>query len=45
MMAPILEELKTDIMSKLQVVFIDVWKNPDEAEKYRNKHNSDADFL
>ena len=45
MMAPILEELKTTYKGKLQVDFIDVWKNPDEAEKIRHKHNSDADFL
>ena len=33
MMAPILEELKTKYNGKLQVDFIDVWKNPDEANK------------
>ncbi|MFA5252918.1 MAG: thioredoxin family protein [Phycisphaerae bacterium] len=33
MMAPILEELKTTYAGKLQVDFIDVWKNPDEANK------------
>ena len=33
MMAPILEELKTTYNGKLQVDFIDVWKNPDEANK------------
>jgi thioredoxin 1 len=33
MMAPILEELKTTYKGKLQVDFIDVWKNPDEAKK------------
>jgi thioredoxin 1 len=33
MMAPILEELKTTYAGKLQVDFIDVWKNPDEAKK------------
>ena len=35
MMAPILEELKTTYSGKLQVDFIDVWKNPDEAPKYK----------
>ncbi len=35
MMAPILEELKTKYNGKLQVDFIDVWKNPDEAPKYK----------
>ncbi len=34
MMAPILEQLKKDFDGKLQVDFIDVWKNPDEAPKY-----------
>lgn len=33
MMAPILEELKTRYRGKLRVDFIDVWKNPGEAEK------------
>jgi thioredoxin 1 len=35
MMAPILEELKTKYNGKLQVDFIDVWKNPGEAPKYK----------
>jgi thioredoxin 1 len=35
MMAPILEELKATYNGKLQVDFIDVWKNPDEAPKYK----------
>jgi thioredoxin 1 len=35
MMAPLLEELKTAYNGKLQVDFIDVWKNPDEAPKYK----------
>ena len=34
MMAPILEELKEEYSGKLDVVFIDVWENPDEAKKY-----------
>ncbi len=34
MMAPILEELKKNHAGKLEVVFIDVWQNPDEAKKY-----------
>ena len=34
MMAPILEELKKEQAGKLEVVFIDVWKNQSEAEKY-----------
>ena len=35
MMAPILEELKTQFKDKFEVVFIDVWKSPDQAKKYR----------
>ncbi|MCX5635417.1 MAG: thioredoxin family protein [Planctomycetota bacterium] len=34
-MAPILKELKTEYQGKFQVVFIDVWENPDEAKKYK----------
>ena len=34
MMAPILEELKTEYAGKLQVDFIDVWKNPAAGEPY-----------
>ncbi|NTV03826.1 thioredoxin family protein [bacterium] len=34
MMAPILEELRAEQAGKLDVVFIDVWKNKDEAAKY-----------
>ena len=34
MMAPILEELKKEYQSKLDVEFIDVWKNPDQAKQY-----------
>jgi len=34
MMAPILEELKTEFKDKLEVVFIDVRENPDQAKKY-----------
>ena len=33
MMAPILEGLKKEYKSRLEVVFIDVWENPDEAKK------------
>jgi len=35
MMAPILEELKKDYAGRLEVVFIDVWKNSDEGDKYK----------
>jgi thioredoxin 1 len=35
MMAPILEELKSEYKDKLQVDFIDVWKNPQEGPKYK----------
>jgi thioredoxin 1 len=34
MMAPILEELDRDYKGKLEVVFIDVWQNPGEGNKY-----------
>ena len=34
MMAPILEELKTEYKGRFEVVIIDVWENPDEAKKY-----------
>lgn len=34
-MAPILEELKKEYAGKLDVKFIDVWKAPDEAKKYK----------
>ncbi len=35
MMAPILEEMKKDYAGTINVEFIDVWKNPDEAKKYK----------
>jgi len=34
MMAPILEELKSEYAGKLQVVFIDVWQNPDASKEH-----------
>lgn len=34
MMAPILEELKKEYAGKLEVQFIDVWKNPDAGKQY-----------
>lgn len=34
MMAPILEELKEEYTNRLEVIFIDVWKNPSKAEEY-----------
>lgn len=34
MMAPLLEELAKDYKGKMDVEFIDVWENPDAAEKY-----------
>ncbi|MCJ7675834.1 MAG: organomercurial lyase [Sedimentisphaerales bacterium] len=34
MMAPILEQLKKEYAGRLEVEFIDVWKNPHEAERY-----------
>jgi len=34
MMMPILEEIKNEYKAKLDVEFIDVWKNPNEGKKY-----------
>jgi thioredoxin 1 len=34
-MAPILEELKKEYAGKLEVEFIDVWKNPDAGKPYK----------
>ena len=34
MMAPILEELKQEYANRLQVEFIDVWKNPNAGKEY-----------
>ncbi len=34
MMAPILEELKKEYEGKADIIFIDVWKNPDQARKF-----------
>ncbi|HOK80364.1 MAG TPA: thioredoxin family protein [bacterium] len=35
MMAPVLEELKNQYQGKLDVEFIDVWKNPEAGDRYR----------
>ena len=34
MMAPILDQMKTEYAGKLEIEFIDVWKNPDAARQY-----------
>jgi len=34
MMAPILEELKEEYTGRMDVMFVDAWKKPEEAEKY-----------
>ncbi|MBW7866113.1 MAG: thioredoxin family protein [Candidatus Hydrogenedentes bacterium] len=34
-MAPILEELKVEQAAHFRVVFVDVWKNPDDAKKHK----------
>lgn len=34
MMAPILEELKEEYRGRFDVVFIDVWENPEEKKSY-----------
>lgn len=35
MMTPILEDLKKEYAGVLDVKFVDAWKNPEEANKYR----------
>lgn len=35
MMAPILEELKKEYTGIIEVKFVDVWKYPEEAQKYQ----------
>jgi thioredoxin 1 len=35
MMAPVLEELRTEYAGSLEVVFVDVWKKPEEGKKYQ----------
>ena len=35
MMAPILEELKKEYDGKADIIFIDVWKDPAQAKKFR----------
>jgi len=34
MMAPILDELSKDYAGQMEIVFIDVWKNREEGERY-----------
>jgi thioredoxin 1 len=34
MMAPIIEELKKEYAGKADILFIDVWKDPEQARKY-----------
>ena len=34
-MAPILEQLRVDYSGRMDVIFVDVWKAPDQAEVYR----------
>jgi thioredoxin 1 len=34
LMAPILEELRTNNAGRLEVVFVDVWENPDAGKPY-----------
>ncbi|NSW84996.1 MAG: thioredoxin family protein [Syntrophobacteraceae bacterium] len=35
MMAPILDELKEEYKGKAAIVFIDVWKNQDQAPRFK----------
>jgi thioredoxin 1 len=37
MMKPILDELRQNYKNSFQVIFIDVWENPDQAKKYNIK--------
>ncbi len=37
MMAPVLADLKTNYVGRLDVEFIDVWKNPDAGKPYKIK--------
>ncbi len=37
LMVPVLAELEKGLDGKLEVDFLDVWKNPEEAKKYRIK--------
>lgn len=37
MMKPILDELREEYKGRFDVVFIDVWENPDESKKYNIK--------
>jgi len=34
MMAPILEELKTEYQGKAEVIFIDVWEDPSQGKRF-----------
>jgi thioredoxin 1 len=34
MMAPIIEELQKEYAGRADIIFIDVWKEPDQAKKY-----------
>lgn len=34
MMMPVIDELRTKYKGKLEVIFYDVWKNPEYAQKY-----------
>lgn len=34
MMIPVIESLSSEYAGRAAIVFIDVWKNPDEAEKF-----------
>ena len=34
MMAPIIEQLKQEYTGRAAILFIDVWKNPDQGKKY-----------
>jgi len=44
-MAPILEEMREEYAGRMEVVFVDVWQNPDAARPYSHRANPDADLF
>ena len=45
MMAPILESMKKEYAGRLQVDFIDVWKNPERGAAIQDQLDPNADLL
>ena len=44
-MAPILVELRAEYAGRLQVDFIDVWKDPSAGDPYQHLRDPDTDLL